>query len=121
MAGATLDQNKAGSAQIGVIPCCIAATILLSKDPRNGTSLRHGFASGRADRVVLNNSTEEMRECLRHAEECAREAAELPGGSPFRQDFLDLQNRWLELARSIEFGEQLDSFTRSITKRGVRA
>src|SRR5262249_14786262 len=60
-----------------------------------------------------DNLTQEIRECLRHAEECAREAAELPDGSVFRQDFLELQNRWLELARSIEFGEQLDSFTKN--------
>src|SRR5262249_24024078 len=59
-----------------------------------------------------DNLTQEIRECLRHTEECAREAAELPDGSVFRQDFLELQNRWLELARSIEFGEQLDSFTK---------
>ena len=71
-----------------------------------------------SDRVVLKNLTEEIRECLRHAEECAREAAELPDGSSFRQDFLELQNRWLELVRSIEFGEQLDVFTKSIRKRG---
>ena len=64
-------------------------------------------------RAVLNNLTEEIRECLWHAEECAREAAELPDGSSFRHDFLELQNRWLELARSVEFGEQLDSFTKS--------
>ena len=63
-----------------------------------------------------DNLTQEIRECLRHAEECAREAAELPDGSVFRQDFLELQNRWLELARSIEFGEQLDSFTKKPRK-----
>ena len=61
----------------------------------------------------------EIGECLQHAEECAREAAELPDGSPFREDFLELQNRWLELARSIELGEQLDSFTKS-TPNGVK-
>jgi hypothetical protein len=63
-------------------------------------------------RAVLNNLTEEIRECLRHAGECAREAAELPDSSSFRYDFLELQNRWLELARSIKFGEQLDGFTK---------
>jgi hypothetical protein len=67
---------------------------------------------------VLNNLSEQIRECLQHAEECAQKAAELPNGSRFRQDFLQLEKRWLELARSIEFGEQLDSFTKSIAKRG---
>jgi hypothetical protein len=60
----------------------------------------------RAGRVVLND-VEEIRECLRHAENCAKKAAELPNGSRFRQEFLELEKRWLELARSIE-GEQVD-------------
>ena len=46
-------------------------------------------------------------------EECAREAAKLPNCSPFRQDFLQLVKHWLELAGSIEFGEQLDGFTQN--------
>jgi hypothetical protein len=64
-------------------------------------------------RVVLDNVSKQIRECLEHAGECAQKAAELPSGSPFRQDFLQLEKRWLELARSIEFGEQLDSFTKN--------
>jgi hypothetical protein len=32
----------------------------------------------------------------------------VPNVSPFRQDFLRLEKSWLELARSIEFGESLD-------------
>ena len=64
-------------------------------------------------RVVLNNLSEQIRECLQHAEECARAAAELPNSSPSRQDFLQLEKRWLELAGSIEFGEELDGFTKN--------
>ena len=64
-------------------------------------------------RVVLNNLSEQIRECLEHAEECGRKAADLPNTSIFRQDFLQLEKRWLDLARSIEFGECLDDFTRS--------
>jgi hypothetical protein len=56
-------------------------------------------------RGVLNNLSEQIRECLEHAEECARKAAELPNGSLFRHEFLQLEKHWLELARSIEFGE----------------
>jgi DNA-directed RNA polymerase subunit RPC12/RpoP len=70
----------------------------------------------RARPVVLNNPSEQVRECLQHAEECAREAAELPNGSPSRQDFLRLEQRWLELAEGIEFGKQLDSFTNDSAK-----
>jgi hypothetical protein len=39
---------------------------------------------------------------------------------PFRQDFLQLEKRWLELARSIEFGEQLDSFTKNSPKPNIK-
>jgi len=53
---------------------------------------------------MLNNLSEQIRECLQHAEQCARKAAELPNDSSSRQDFLRLEKRWLELARSIEFG-----------------
>jgi hypothetical protein len=69
-------------------------------------------------RAMLNNLTAEIRDCLWQAEECAREAAELPDDSSFRHDFLELQNRWLELAGSIDFGEQLDSFTKSTPQVG---
>jgi hypothetical protein len=65
---------------------------------------------------MLNDLTEEICECLRHAEECAREAAELPNGSSFRHDFLELQNRWLELARSIEVGKQLESTPKGLNR-----
>jgi hypothetical protein len=71
-------------------------------------------------RVVLDNVSKQIRECLEHAEECAQQAAELPNGSPFRQDFLQLEKRWLELARSIEFGEQLDSFTKNSPKPNIK-
>ena len=65
---------------------------------------------------MLNNLSEQIRECLQHAEQCARKAAELLNDSSSRQDFLRLEKRWLELARSIEFGESLDTFTKNIPK-----
>jgi hypothetical protein len=46
----------------------------------------------------------------------ARKAAVLPDSSTFRQDFLNLEQRWLELARSIEFGEQPDGFAKDVPK-----
>jgi hypothetical protein len=58
-------------------------------------------------RVVLNK-LEQIRECLWQAEQCAQKAAERPSGSPLRQAFTQLAKRWLGLARSIEFGEQID-------------
>jgi hypothetical protein len=71
-------------------------------------------------RVVLDNVSKQIRECLEHAEKCAQNAAKLPNGSPFRQDFLQLEKLWLELARSIEFSEQLDSFTKNSSKPNIK-
>ncbi len=65
---------------------------------------------------MLNKSSKKVRECLQHADECAREAAELPNGSASREDFLQLEKRWRQLAGSIELGEQLDSFTKNSAK-----
>jgi hypothetical protein len=65
---------------------------------------------------VLDKISEQIRECLEAAENCARKAAALPDSSAFKQDFLNLEQRWLELARSIEFGESLDRFTKNNAK-----
>jgi hypothetical protein len=65
---------------------------------------------------MLANLSDQIRDCLEHAEDCARKAAELPNASPLHQDFLRLEKRWLELARSIELGERLDSFTKNSPK-----
>jgi DNA-directed RNA polymerase subunit RPC12/RpoP len=75
----------------------------------------------RAGHVVLNNPSKQVRECLQYAEEGAREAAELPNGSPDRQDFLHLEKRWLELAGSIEFGEQLNNLTKKSAKSNPKS
>ena len=61
---------------------------------------------------MLDNVSEQIRECLEAAENCSRKAATLPDSSPFKQDFLNLERRWLELARSIEC-ESLDRFTKN--------
>ena len=58
---------------------------------------------------LLNNLSEQVRECLRHAEDCARQAAEHPNAK-MKADFLDLERRWLSLARSYEFTERLSDF-----------
>jgi hypothetical protein len=56
---------------------------------------------------MLSNPSEQVRECLNHAANCARKAAAQPEGSPLRQDFLEMEKRWLSLARSIERAERL--------------
>ena len=58
---------------------------------------------------MLNNLSEQVRECLRHAEDCARQAAAQTNGK-MKEDFLDLERRWLSLARSYQFTERLDDF-----------
>jgi hypothetical protein len=61
---------------------------------------------------VLNDVSGQIGECLERAQDCAHKAATYPDGSPLRKHFLEMEQRWLRLARSIEFGERLDSSTR---------
>jgi hypothetical protein len=50
---------------------------------------------------VLNNLSEQIRNCLTHAEQCARGAnAQISPG--LRNDFLQLEKLWRELAQSME-------------------
>jgi hypothetical protein len=58
---------------------------------------------------VLNNLSEQVRECLQHADDCARQAA-AQTCAKLKEDFLDLERRWLSLARSYEFSDRLDDF-----------
>jgi hypothetical protein len=60
-------------------------------------------------RVVLINLGEDIRECCRHAEDCARKGNAQPDPK-LKQDFLDLEQRWLFLARSYEFTQRLTEF-----------
>jgi hypothetical protein len=69
------------------------------------------------DRVVLNNLSEEIRKCLRHAEDCARKAA-AQTDPELKQDFLALERRWLFLARSYDFTRQVIDLSGE-TKRQV--
>ena len=68
---------------------------------------------------MLNNLSEEARECYRHAEECARKAA-AHSCPKTKQDFLDLERRWLVLARSYDFTERLNSFTKNSAKPNIK-
>ena len=64
---------------------------------------------------MLNNLSGDIRECLQHAEDCARKAA-AQTDPKVKQDFLDLEQRWLSLARSYEFTERIGDFSNE-TKR----
>jgi hypothetical protein len=56
---------------------------------------------------MLNKLSGEIVECYQHAEGCARRAESEPDPG-LRQDFLDMERRWLFLARSYEFTERLE-------------
>ena len=64
----------------------------------------------RAGRVVLNNLSDEIRECYRHAEDCALKAI-AQTDLQLRQDFLNLEQRWPFLARSYEFSKLLTNLS----------
>jgi hypothetical protein len=98
---------------------CIAAMILLSEFPRYGTRIASRSVEPHegGGRVVLNNLSEQIRECYRHADDCARKAA-AQTDPKLKADFLDSERRWLVLAQSYEFTERLTDFSGE-TKRNV--
>ena len=63
------------------------------------------------ERAMLNNLSEQIRKCLQQAEDCGRQAA-AQTDLQLRQDFLDMERRWLFWARSYEFTARLTDFTR---------
>jgi len=52
----------------------------------------------------------EVRDYLRHAEDCAHLAKGEPDPN-LQRDYLMMERRWLSLARSYQFSEQLDTFS----------
>jgi hypothetical protein len=61
---------------------------------------------------MLKVLTSDVRECYQHAQECARQAHAI-SNPELRRDFLDLELRWLKLARSYEVSERLKTFSES--------
>jgi hypothetical protein len=59
---------------------------------------------------MLQNLSEEIRECLVHAEECKRLSKIALTPSAIK-DYLEMEHRWLNLARSYEFAERVSNFT----------
>jgi hypothetical protein len=66
---------------------------------------------------MLNKLSEQIRECLEHAEDCARKAAAQPDGSALKQDFLNVEKHWQSLAQSLQLGEQLTDFTNESSRK----
>ena len=65
---------------------------------------------------MLQKLDSEIRECYRHAAECSR-SADQDRDLFKKQDFLDMEKRWLCLARSYEFAERLSNFTQPVRRR----
>jgi hypothetical protein len=65
---------------------------------------------------MLQTLNKEIAECYQHAVECRRraDASSDPGS---RQDFQDMEQRWLQLAHSYEFAERLSNFTEPFRRR----
>jgi hypothetical protein len=58
------------------------------------------------NRVMLDNLSEEIRGRLRYADECARKAKET-NKPKLREEFLEMERRWLRLAHSYQFAKKL--------------
>jgi PAS domain S-box-containing protein len=69
---------------------------------------------------LLKTLSEQIRLCHERALE-ARERADETADPEMKADFLNIEKRWLILARSYEFGERLDDFTRENTRNLERA
>ena len=58
---------------------------------------------------MLQRLSDNIRECYLHADGCRRHADETVDPSR-KQFYLDMERRWLLLARSRAFAEQVSSF-----------
>jgi len=65
---------------------------------------------------MLQNLSEEIRECLRHAEHCKQLSKNALTPSAIK-DYLQMEQRWLSLAHSYEFTERLSNFTEPFRNR----
>lgn len=65
---------------------------------------------------MLNNLSEQLREYQRHAELCAWRAS-VQTDSQLKDVYLEMEQRWLMLARSHEFAQRLDDFSNETKRR----
>jgi hypothetical protein len=59
---------------------------------------------------MLANLSAEVRECLSHAEDCA-ERAKIEPNPAIQRDFIEMERRWLKLARNYQSFERLQPFS----------
>jgi hypothetical protein len=65
---------------------------------------------------MLEHLAEEVRECVERAGECAARAKMEPNPA-LQRDFIDMELRWLQLARSYQFLDQLRTVSAGHEKR----
>ena len=65
---------------------------------------------------MLENLSEKVRNCLRHAEQCGHRAKIEPDPNLAR-DYLDMERHWLSLARCYLFSESFNVFCKHNKKR----
>jgi hypothetical protein len=53
---------------------------------------------------MFKSLSDDVQECYRRAQECAHQAKRL-SDPEFRKDFLNLERRWLRLARNYQLSE----------------
>jgi len=68
---------------------------------------------------MLQNLSEDIRECLGRAEECKRLSKTALTPSAIK-DYLDMEQRWLALAHSYEFAERLSRFVEPLRRKKAR-
>jgi hypothetical protein len=68
---------------------------------------------------MLRKLSNEISECHRHAKDCRRKANEATVPTA-KQEFLNMERRWLFLARSYEFTERLTDFNDYAKKQSPR-
>ena len=78
----------------------------------------HKFTKGRLQCGATGERalSDKVRGCLEHAENCANRAR-IECDPNIARDFLEMERRWLRLARSYQFAEQLDAFSKYNKKR----
>jgi two-component sensor histidine kinase len=70
--------------------------------------------------ALLQNLSDKVKLCYERAAE-AKERADEMLDPEAKADFLNVERRWLLLARSYQFGERLDDFTRESSRRAKTA
>jgi hypothetical protein len=68
------------------------------------------------DARMLQKLSEDIQDCYSHADGC-RQRAEKAFTEKARQEFIDMERRWLSLAHSYEFAEELSNYVEPFRNR----